>query len=52
MVRTSQIAQVGRRKVELTNPKKGLWPADGFVKADLVEAYRPMAPSMPTGVPM
>lgn len=46
MVRTSQIAQVGRRKVELSNLKKVLWPDDGFVKAELIEYYLQMAPTI------
>lgn len=46
MARTSQIAQVGKRKIELSNLKKVLWPDDGIVKAELIEYYLKLAPTI------
>ncbi len=44
--RTSQIAQVGKRKVELSNLKKVLYPDDHIVKAELIEYYLKIAPTI------
>src|SRR5258706_10546381 len=44
--RTSQIAQVGKRQVELSNLKKVLYPDDHIVKAELIEYYLKIAPTI------
>jgi len=44
--RTSQIAQVGNRTLELSNLKKVLYPDDHIVKAELVEYYLKIAPTI------
>src|SRR2546421_12071806 len=44
--RTSQIAQVGKRKVELSNLQKVLYPDDHIVKAQLIEYYLKIAPTI------
>jgi bifunctional non-homologous end joining protein LigD len=44
--RTSQIAQVGKRKVELSNLKKVLYPDDQITKAELIEYYLKIAPTI------
>ena len=44
--RTSQIAQVGKRKLELSNLKKVLYPDDNIVKAELIEYYLKIAPTI------
>src|SRR5881409_2379206 len=44
--RTSQIAQVGKRKVELSNLNKVLFPDDHIVKAELIEYYLKHAPTI------
>lgn len=44
--RTSQVAQVGKRKIELSNLNKVLYPADGFIKAQLIEYYFKIAPTI------
>src|SRR5262245_20339877 len=44
--RTSQIAQVGKRQIELSNLKKVLYPDDGIVKAELIEYYLKIAPTI------
>ena len=46
MARTSQIAQVGKRKIELSNLKKVLYPDDHILKAELIEYYLTMAPTL------
>jgi bifunctional non-homologous end joining protein LigD len=46
MPRTSQIARVGKRKVELSNLKKVLYPADHILKAQLIEYYLKVAPTI------
>ncbi|MEE9271647.1 MAG: non-homologous end-joining DNA ligase [Candidatus Krumholzibacteria bacterium] len=46
MARTSQIAKVGKRKVELSNLKKVLFPDEGVVKAQLIEYYLKIAPTI------
>jgi len=44
--RTSQIAQVGKRKIELSNLAKVLFPDDQIVKAQLIEYYVKIAPTI------
>jgi DNA ligase D-like protein (predicted ligase)/DNA ligase D-like protein (predicted polymerase)/DNA ligase D-like protein (predicted 3'-phosphoesterase) len=46
MARTSQIAQVGKRKIELSNLTKVLYPDDHIVKAELVQYYLKVAPTI------
>lgn len=46
MPRTSQIVQIGKRKLELSNLRKILFPDDHIVKAELVEYYLKIAPSI------
>jgi len=44
--RTSQIARVGKRQIELSNLTKVLYPDDGIVKAQLIEYYLRIAPTL------
>src|SRR5437899_6466135 len=44
--RTSQIAQVGKRTIELSNLKKVLYPDDQIIKAQLIEYYVKIAPTL------
>ena len=44
--RTSQITQVGRRKIELSNLNKVLYPDDHITKAQLIEYYFKIAPTI------
>src|SRR5881296_890072 len=44
--RTSQIAQVGKRTLELSNLTKVLYPEDHIVKAQLIEYYLKIAPTI------
>ncbi|MGB8910314.1 MAG: non-homologous end-joining DNA ligase [Candidatus Cybelea sp.] len=37
-------AQVGSRKLSLSNLEKVLWPRDGYTKGDLIEYYQRVAP--------
>ena len=46
MPRTSQIAQVGKRKIELSNLSKVLYPEDGILKAELINYYLKIAPTI------
>lgn len=46
MAKSSQIARVGRRKVELTNLDKILYPDDHVVKAELIDYYLKIAPTI------
>ncbi|MBM2841686.1 MAG: hypothetical protein HW412_2214, partial [Bacteroidetes bacterium] len=46
MSRTSQIAQVGKRKIELSNLTKVLYPDDHILKAELIEYYLKVAPTI------
>src|SRR6266404_6398953 len=43
MARTSTIVTVGKRKIELSNLKKVLFPSDEIVKAELIEYYLKIA---------
>ncbi|HZJ16255.1 MAG TPA: non-homologous end-joining DNA ligase [Chthoniobacteraceae bacterium] len=44
--RTSQIAEVGKRTIELSNLTKVLFPEDNIVKAQLIEYYFKVAPTI------
>src|SRR5262245_27659607 len=44
--RTSQIAQIGKRTIELSNLTKALFPEDHIVKAELIEYYVTIAPTI------
>jgi DNA ligase D-like protein (predicted polymerase) len=44
--RTSQWAQVGKREVELSNLDKVLFPNDHIVKAQVIEYYLKIAPTL------
>ena len=46
MPRTSQIAKVGKRTIELSNLKKVLFPDDHILKAELIEYYLKIAPTI------
>lgn len=44
--RSSQTVQVGKRKFELSNLKKILYPDEGFIKAEIIEYYLKLAPTI------
>ncbi len=44
--RTSQFVQVGKRRLELSNLSKILFPEDGLVKAEVVQYYLQIAPTI------
>src|SRR5438552_18815453 len=44
--RTSKIAQVGKRRIELSNLTKVLFPEDHIVKAQLIKYYLKIAPTI------
>lgn len=46
MPRTAQIVQVGKRKIELSNLQKVLFPEDHIIKAELIEYYLKIAPTI------
>lgn len=46
MARTSQYVKVGKRTVELSNLKKVLFPDDELLKAELIEYYLKLAPTI------
>src|SRR5438552_8842450 len=46
MARTSSIVTVGKRKIELSNLKKVLFPSGEIVKAELIEYYLKIAPTV------
>ena len=46
MARTSTTVTVGKRKIELSNLKKVLFPPDDIVKAELIEYYLKIAPTI------
>ena len=46
MPRTSQITRVGKRKIELSNLEKVLYPGDHILKAELIEYYLKVAPTI------
>ena len=46
MARTSQHVKVGKRTIELSNLKKVLWPDEHILKAELIEYYLKIAPTI------
>ena len=46
MAKDSQIVNVGKRKLELSNLKKVLFPDDDIVKAQVIEYYLKIAPTI------
>lgn len=46
MAKDTQIVKVGKRKLELSNLKKELFPDDGIVKAEVIEYYLMIAPTI------
>src|SRR6516162_4264085 len=44
--RTAQVAQIGKRKIELSNLTKVLFPDDEITKAELIEYYVKIAPTI------
>ena len=46
MPRTSHWVEVGKRKLELSNLDKILYPEDGYVKAEIIEYYIKIAPTI------
>jgi bifunctional non-homologous end joining protein LigD len=44
--RTSQITRVGKRKIELSNLEKVFYPDDQILKAELIEYYLKVAPTI------
>ena len=44
--RNAQIAQVGKRQIEISNLTKVLFPADHILKAQLIEYYLTVAPTI------
>src|ERR1700693_3472291 len=46
MPRTSQITRVNKRKIELSNLEKVLYPADHILTAELIEYYLKAAPTI------
>src|SRR6476620_11314416 len=46
MAKKSQWAEVGKRTVELSNLDKVLFPEDGILKAEIIEYYLKIAPTI------
>ncbi len=46
MAKKSQWAQVGKRKVELSNLEKVIFPEDAITKAEVIEYYLKIAPTL------
>jgi DNA ligase D-like protein (predicted ligase)/DNA ligase D-like protein (predicted polymerase)/DNA ligase D-like protein (predicted 3'-phosphoesterase) len=46
MARSSQQVTVGKRRLELSNLHKVLWPGDGITKAELIHYYLAIAPTI------
>jgi bifunctional non-homologous end joining protein LigD len=46
MGKKSQWVQIGKRKIELSNLSKVLYPEDGIIKAEVIEYYNAIAPTM------
>src|SRR5687768_7759513 len=46
MARTSQLTQIGKRKIELSNLNKVLFPDDGIIKAEVLQYYLTIAPTI------
>ncbi|HXH19640.1 MAG TPA: non-homologous end-joining DNA ligase, partial [Chitinophagales bacterium] len=50
MARTSQLVQIGKRNMELSNLNKVLYPDDNIIKAQVIEYYFTMAPTILTHI--
>lgn len=50
MAKKSQWVNVGKRQLELSNLEKVLFPDDGFLKAEVIEYYLKIAPTLLTHV--
>lgn len=46
MARTAQFTQVGKRKLEISNLEKVLYPEAGIIKAEVIAYYLNMAPTL------
>jgi bifunctional non-homologous end joining protein LigD len=46
MAKKSQWVTIGKRKVELSNLEKVIFPEDGIVKAEIIEYYLKIAPTL------
>ena len=46
MARTSRKVEIGKRKLELSNLEKVLYPDDGVLKAEIVQYYLKIAPTI------
>jgi DNA ligase D-like protein (predicted ligase)/DNA ligase D-like protein (predicted polymerase)/DNA ligase D-like protein (predicted 3'-phosphoesterase) len=46
MARTSQLVEVGKRKLELSNLEKVLYPEDQVLKAEIIQYYLSIAPTI------
>jgi len=46
MAKKSQWANIGKRKIELSNLDKVLFPEDGIIKAEIIEYYLAIAPTL------
>jgi len=46
MARSSQVVQIGKRKIELSNLEKMLWPEDHIIKVELIQYYHSIAPTI------
>lgn len=46
MARTAQMVKVGKRTIELSNLKKVLFPENNIIKAELIEYYLKLAPTI------
>ena len=45
-----QVVQVGKRKLEISNLEKVLFPDDNIVKAEVIEYYLRIAPTLLTHI--
>jgi DNA ligase D-like protein (predicted ligase)/DNA ligase D-like protein (predicted polymerase)/DNA ligase D-like protein (predicted 3'-phosphoesterase) len=50
MAKKSQWTEIGKRKLELSNLDKVLFPEDGIVKAEVIEYYLKIAPTILTHI--
>lgn len=50
MARTAQLVEVGKRKIELSNLQKVLFPEDHILKAEIIQYYLKIAPTVLTHV--
>lgn len=46
MARTSQLTQIGKHKIELSNLEKVLFPDEHIIKAEIIEYYLTIAPTI------